>query len=100
MTAVRLAQKAAEREAAGTPETLADIIARTRYAAAWKLEQARKCRAEAEGFRKLATVEEYTLQQREDALVAAAACAGEARIHEDTARTLDSIADALVYVVG
>jgi hypothetical protein len=89
-----------ERAADGSPETIADIITRARFAAEWHQNKATKERAQARGFSKLSKVEEYTLQQREDAVYAAAHCFGAATVHEDTARTLDSIADALVYVVG
>lgn len=99
-TAAKLAAAHAERAETGRPETLAEIIVRTRYAAEWKLEQARKHRASADGFRKLATVEEYTLQQREDARVAAGSLLERAFADEDASRILDSIADALIAVTG
>lgn len=99
-TAAKLAAAHAEREKTGRPETLAEIIARARYAAEWKLEQARKHREQADGFRKLATVEEYTLQQREDARVAAGSLLERAFADEDASRIIDSLADALVTVVG
>ena len=95
-----LAERRAERDADGSPETLSDIIQRTRYSAEWKLNQAERSRREAEGFRKLSTVEGYTLQQREDARVAAGSCLQKAFADEDASRILDSIADALVYLVG
>lgn len=100
ITATRLYERSREREADGSPETLTDIIQRARYAAEWHKNKATKERATADGFKKLSTVEEYTLQQREDAVYTAAHCYGAATIHDDASRFADSIADALLYVVG
>jgi hypothetical protein len=82
------------------PESLQELIHRVRYAAEWNQEQAEKARQTARGFGRLSTVEEYTEQQREDARYAAGHEFGVATVRDDAARTLDSIADALVALVG
>jgi glucan phosphoethanolaminetransferase (alkaline phosphatase superfamily) len=87
-------------ERAGKPENLADIIARSRFAAEWHQGRAENKRAQSHGFYAMRSDERYTTQQREDALYAAANLMGEAQVHEDAARFADSIADALIAVTG
>lgn len=99
-TASELHRRHLEREAAGTPETLADIVKRSRFAAEWHQERAANKRAQARGFYAMSKDEGYTLQQREDAHYSAATLSGEAAVHEDAARFADSIADALIAVTG
>jgi hypothetical protein len=98
ITATQLHKRAQERN--GGPETLADIVARSRFAASWHLRRAESKRAQAVGFYAMAKDEGYTLVQREDALYAAANLTGESQIHEDASRFADSIADALIAVTG
>lgn len=97
-TATDLHNRAVER--GDKPETIADIIARSRFAAEWHQEQARKDRAAAQGFYAMSKDEGYKLQQREDALYSAAEMMGKAHVHEDAARFADSIADALITIAG
>jgi len=82
------------------PETLADIIARCRFAASWNQDRAASKRAQSAGFWTMTKDERYTAQQREDAIYAAASCQGEAGAYEDAARFADSVADALIAVTG
>ena len=98
VTATDLHRRARER--GDKPETLADIIARTRFAAEWHQRRAADKRAQSHGFYAMKSEERYTLQQREDAVYAAANLMGEASIHEDAARFADSVADALIAVTG
>ena len=98
--ALKLAEAHERREAEGRPENLTEIIQRTRFAAEWNQKAAETARESARKFGKLAKVEEYTLQQREDATFAAAHEFGVATVREDAARTLDSIADALCALVA
>jgi hypothetical protein len=95
-----LSQRSAERAADGSPETLQDIIVRARYAAEWNLDQAEVKARQAREFGRMSKHDGYTLQQRADAEYAAAHCFGEATVRRDAATTLDSIADALVTLVG
>jgi hypothetical protein len=96
--ALKLAKLQEARRASGQPETLTDLIHRVRFAAEWNQEKAEKDAEQARGFGRLAA--EYTAQQREDAVYTAASFYGEANVRRDAARILDSIADALVALVG
>ena len=97
-TATDIHKRAVER--GDKPETLADIVQRSRFAAEWHLRRAENKRAQSHGFYAMRSDERYTVQQREDALYAAANLMGEAQVHEDAARFADSIADALIAVTG
>lgn len=87
-------------ERGDAPETLADIIQRSRYAAAWNQEQAAKCAKVSAGFWDMSKDERYTAQQREDAIYSAAYEQGRVAIYRDAATFADSIADALIKVTG
>lgn len=97
-TATDIHKRAVERGDA--PETLADIVQRARFAAEWNTSQADKALATSDGFWKMTKDERYTAQQREDAIYSAAYEQGRVAIYRDAARFADSIADALVAVIG
>lgn len=98
--ALKLAALSAAREAEGRPENLTELIHRVRFAAEWNQKRDEVDSAASRGFYAMSKDEGYTLQQREDALYSAAALQGEANVRRDAARTLDSIADALVALCG
>jgi len=91
-----------KREAEGRPhENLAELLKRVRYAAEWNQSDAASKAEQSRGFYAMSKDDErYTTVQREDALYSAAALQGESNIRRDAARTLDSIADALVAIIG
>lgn len=99
-TASELYARHQEREADGSPETLADIIKRARFAAEWNQRKAEECAKVSDGFWTMSKDERYTAQQREDAIYSAAYEQGRVAIYRDAARFADSIADALITVVG
>lgn len=99
VTATDLHRRAQERN--GGLETLADIVQRARFAAEWNTKQAEKSAATSAGFwAKMLKDKRYTAQQREDAICSAAYEQGRVAIFRDAAAFADSIADALVAVVG
>lgn len=98
ITATQLHKRSVERGDA--PETLTDIVQRARFAAEWNQAQAAKCAKVSAGFWDMSKDERYTLQQREDAIYSAAYEQGRVAIYRDAARFADSVADALVAVVG
>lgn len=98
VSATDLHRRAQERN--GGPETLADIVQRARFAAEWNTEQARKCAKMSTSFWTMTKDERYTEQQREDALYSAAYEQGRIAIYRDAAAFADSVADALVAVIG
>lgn len=93
-----LYRRAQERD--GSPETLADIVQRARFAAEWNTEQARKCGETSAGFWRMSKDERYSAQQREDAVYSAAYEQGRVAVYRDAAAFADSIADALIAVTG